>query len=305
MKHSHCRVTAPASTANLGPGFDCLGLALGLYHRLEVWEEAGEGLEIRASGEGAQDVPLDERNLVYRAMRRVFALAGRAPGRLRLDSHSQIPLAAGLGSSAAARVVGLAAGLLLCGRELDRDRLIALAVEEEGHPDNVAPCVLGGLVVAVREEARITCLRLDPPAPLQALVAVPDFALPTQRAREVLPAQVEFSDAAFNQGRAALLVAALSSGRFDLLRPAMQDRLHQPHRAALIPGLEDVLRAALATGALGAALSGAGPAVLALVRRGEKRPGPAMQEIWKRHGIESRLLELEFDRDGLRVEAAP
>ncbi len=295
-------IIAPASTANLGPGFDCLGLALGLYHRLQVREEEGQGLEVRATGEGAGSVPLDERNPVYRAVRRAFALEGRAPGKLCLDSHNEIPLAAGLGSSAAARAAGLAAGLLLCGRELDRERLIALGVEEEGHPDNMAPCVLGGFAVAVREAAQIACLRLDPPAGLQALVAVPDFALPTQKARKVLPARVKFGDAVFNQGRAALLAAALSSGRLELLRIAMQDRLHQPYRAALIPGLEEVLQAALEAGALGASLSGAGPAVLALVRQGETRPGPAMQEAWKRRGIAARLLALDFDRTGLRVE---
>lgn len=296
------RLIAPASTANLGPGFDCLGLALQLYHRLSVWEEEGEGLEIRVEGEGEGQVPLDERNPVYQAMQRVFAPAGHRPGRLRLDSRNEIPLAAGLGSSAAACAVGLAAGMLLCGQELDRDRLIALGVEEEGHPDNVAPCVLGGFAVAVRQERRIACLRLDPPAQMQALVAVPDFALPTQKARKVLPARVKFGDAVFNQGRTALLAAALSSGQLELLRIAMQDRLHQPYRAALVPGLEEVLRAALEAGALGASLSGAGPAVLALVRQGETRPGPAMQEAWKQRGIASRLLVLDFDRAGLRVE---
>lgn len=298
---SPLRLRAPATTANLGPGFDCLGLALGLYLHLEVREEKGAGLELRISGEGAHTLPRDQGNLICQSLLRALGQTGYTPGHLLLSSHSQIPLAAGLGSSAAARVAGLAAGLLLAGQEPDPDRLIALAVEEEGHPDNVAPCILGGFALAVRDQDRLSCLRLPTPAGLQALVVVPDFALPTPRAREVLPAQVDLADAVFNQSRTALLAAALALGRLELLKSAMQDRLHQPYRAPLIPGLEDVLKAALKAGALGASLSGAGPAVLALVRQGETHPGLAMQEAWQRHRISSRLLVLELDQQGLQV----
>jgi homoserine kinase len=296
------RVRAPATSANLGPGFDCLGLALGLYLEVEVSEERGEGLEISASGEGAGQVPLGEDNAIYQAMRQVFAATGYRPGRLRLEARSQIPLASGLGSSSAALLAGLAAGLALCGGEVDRDELIRRGVEEEGHPDNVAPCALGGLAVAVVREGSVEYARLEPPTGLAAVVAVPDFSLPTQRARALLPKKVSRADAVFNLGRVGLLTAALAGGRLELLRACMEDRLHEPYRARLVPGLEEVRQAALEAGALGAALSGAGPSVLALVRGEGKGVGEAMQRTWKRRGTEARALALEVDREGLRVE---
>ena len=299
------RILAPATSANLGPGFDCLGLALGLYLRLEVREAPGSGFELELSGEGAASLPRDQRNILCRSLGQALAHTGHTPGHLYLSAHSAIPLAAGLGSSAAARVAGLAAGLVLSGQTPDPDLLIALAEGEEGHPDNVAPCVLGGFALAVRDQDRLTCLHLAPPTGLQALVLVPDFELPTPRSRRALPAQVPLVDAVFNHSRTALLCAALTLGRLDLLEIAMQDRLHQPYRAALIPGLATVLQAALDAGALGASLSGAGPAVLALVGRGDHAPGPAMQEAWQRHQISSRLLVLDLDDSGLQVETDP
>ena len=293
------RIRAPASSANLGPGFDCLGLGLSLYQRLEVCERPERGLEIRFSGEGAGRVPLDESNRIYQAMERVFKAAGFRPPGLLLESHNEIPLACGLGSSAAATMSGLVAGMLLCGRGLDEGSLLKLGSEEEGHADNVAPCMLGGFTVITGAGEEMEYLRLDPPAELRAVVAVPDFSLPTRRAREVT-----FQDAVANQGRVALLTAALARNRLELLRSAMVDRLHQPYRSGLVPGLEDVCRAALGAGALGAALSGAGPAVLAFVDGEDGGAGAAMEEAWSRKGIKSRSLVLPLDRSGLEVEIA-
>jgi len=295
-------IKVPASTANLGPGFDCLGLALAIHHRLSVVEEEGEGLKIRALGELAGAVPLDAGNLVYQALARIFARTGYAPGRLRLESRSCIPLACGLGSSAGALLAGLAAGLLLCGEKLDRRRLIEMGTRAEGHPDNIVPCVLGGFTVAMAGDGKVDYVRLEPPERLQAVVAVPDFKLSTQRARAVLPERVTFRDAATNLGRVGLLTAAMASGKTELLHAAMEDGLHQPYRAALVPGLEEVRQAALAAGALGAALSGSGPGIVALAEKDSKEVGRAMQAAWEQEGIASRLLVLPVDRDGLQGE---
>jgi homoserine kinase len=298
-------VSVPATAANLGPGFDCLGMALGLYHRVSVREVAGEGVEIRASGEGARNLPLDEENLIYRAIRKTLDLVGYKPRRLILESSNDIPLAAGLGSSAAAYTAGLAAGTLLSGQRLDVDQLIRLGCEQEGHADNVAPCVLGGfttLTGGVPTE-EVQYLRLDPPSGLTAQIAIPDFSLPTAQARSVLPETVAFQDAVFNQSRVGLLTAAMALGRTDMLAWAMQDRLHQPFRARLVPGLADVMSAAVAAGAAGAVLSGAGPTVLALSTESNVSViGMRMAESWKRHGIDARLMTLAVDRRGLLAD---
>ena len=173
------RVRAPATSANLGAGFDCLGLALELYMDLAVEEGEGEGLEIAATGEGSGSVPLDERNAVYQGMMRAYTRAGKTPGRLRLAIDSQIPLASGLGSSSAALVAGLTAGAELCGMELDREEVLRQGVSVEGHPDNVAPCALGGVVIAALDGEEVAWARIEPPRDLAAVVAIPDFPLPT------------------------------------------------------------------------------------------------------------------------------
>ena len=300
-KKKKVQIVAPASTANLGPGFDCLGLGLGLYHTLKVCEADGAGLEIRASGEGAETVSLDSGNMVYQAMMQVFSSVGYEPGRLLLESHNEIPLASGLGSSAAAQVVGLSAGMLLSGQGLDRRRLIQMGVENEGHADNVVPCVLGGLTVVGTAAEQFDYVRLEPPESLEVVAVVPDFTLSTERARSVLPREVGFRDAVHNQSRVGLLVAALAGNRLESLRTAMEDVLHQPYRAGLIPGLEEVRRAALDAGALGAALSGAGPTILALVRAPETSVGQAMKAAWVRRGVKSCSLVLQVDMTGLKA----
>ncbi|MEW6752335.1 MAG: homoserine kinase [Candidatus Latescibacterota bacterium] len=292
------RVRVPASAANLGPGFDCLGMALGLYHRLTVTEEPGTGMEVSVRGEGAGQVPLGGANLVAQALQQALDQSGHRPGRLRLSCSNEIPLACGLGSSAAAVVAGLAAGLLLAGR-LDRHRLIEMAVAAEGHPDNAVPCVLGGITAAVHAAGGVHWVRLAPPSGLRAVVAVPDFHLPTQEARAVLPGEVTFADAVANVGRTGLLVAALAAGRLEVLQTAMEDRLHEPYRAQLVPGLAQVRQAALEAGALGTALSGAGPAVLALVQGEAGGVGPAMEQAWSSRGVRARSLPLEVDTAGL------
>jgi len=296
------RVRAPASTANLGPGFDCAGMALSLYHELTVRESEGYGVEVRTSGEGADSVPQTEANPVYRAMEEVFEVLGYRPGHLVVESHSDIPMARGLGSSAAATLAGFAAGALLAESTVNRDQLLQMGRGSEGHADNVAPCLFGGYTLAVRAATGIRCLRIDVPPDIEAIVAIPDFALPTARARQVLPASVPLRDAVDNLSRVGLLTAAMALQKPELLREAMVDLLHEPYRAELIPGFAEVRAAALDAGALGAALSGAGPSVLSLVRSGCRAPGQAMQEAWRRRGVDARVLELEVDAVGLLAE---
>jgi len=239
---------------------------------------------------------------VYQAMERMFQDRGYVPGHLLVESRSDIPLARGLGSSAAATLAGLAAGAMLADGEVDENQLLQMGLAVEGHADNVAPCLYGGYTLAVRAATGVQCLRMDVPSGIEAIVAVPDFSLPTARARRALPASVPLEDAAGNLSRVSLLTAAMALGRPELLREAMVDLLHEPYRAALVPGFEEVRAAALSAGALGAALSGAGPSVLALVQSGSPDPGEAMREAWRRHGVEARVLVLEVDAGGLLAE---
>ncbi len=296
-------VSVPASTSNLGPGFDCLGLALDLRNELslELLDERGPD-EVLVVGEGAGDLPSDGRNVILRAAR--MALPERGAGRLRARCVNRIPLARGLGSSAAAAVAGLWAGAHLFGTlRLSEDRLEAMAVELEGHPDNVAPCVHGGLTASVTADGRSRAHRLELHHSFSAVVAVPEFRLETKKARAALPKRVPLADAVFNASRALLLVRALETGRGRDLASFMDDRLHQPYRAKLVPGLSEALGAAVRAGASGAALSGSGPSVFAFVENGAAAAvGAAMKRAFSLRGVKAAALELAIDREGVRVE---
>jgi homoserine kinase len=294
-------VRIPATSANLGPGFDALGLALTLYNRLEV-ERLPSGLEFVVRGEGADLLPTDETNLAYRAFRRVFERLAEPAPPVRMAAELQIPLSRGLGSSAAAVVGGLVAGNELAGRRLSADELLDLATAMEGHPDNVAPALFGGFTVACLSEGRVEWLRLEPPPGLRAVVAIPERPVPTAQARAVLPEVVPRADAVLNVGRTALMVAAFATGRLEHLRAAMQDRLHEPYRAALIPGMPEALEAAREAGALGAALSGAGSTLLALATDHFEAIGAAMCAALAAHGLKSRTLTLSVDVAGTVID---
>jgi len=292
-------VQVPATTTNLGPGFDALGLALTLYNCVTVTSSAS--WETSVVGEGARSIPRDHRNLAARAVRRCFAEAGREPPSLRLTLENRIPVARGLGSSAAAIVGGLVAANRLLPEPLSTDRLLAIAAELEGHPDNVTPALLGGLQVACVDQGMIRRLQLPVPSSLRAVVAIPEVEISTEKARSVLPAFVPRRDAVFNVGRAALLVAAMATGATTLLGTAMDDRLHQPYRADLLPGFEAALAAARDAGAAGACLSGAGSALLALVTGDEEAVGGAMCTALGNHGVRARWLLLGVDEAGAQV----
>jgi len=301
-KRQLVRVRVPASTANLGAGFDALGMALGLYNEIEVeLGGAGDGLRLVIEGEGAERLQaLGAQNLAARAVTGTLAHLGVPPAGIAVRMLNRIPLSRGLGSSSAAVVGGVAGAAALAGASLSAEELLDLALPLEGHPDNIAPALLGGLTVATLVEGRVRCVKLPVPEPLQALAVIPAFHLSTVKARKALPAMVPRADAVFNVGRAALLLAALQAGRLDLLREATQDRLHQPYRAPLIPGMADALAEGERAGALACFLSGAGPTLLALVTGGGSTVGERMAARWKeRAGVDALVHELPVDREGV------
>jgi homoserine kinase len=285
-------VLLPTTSANLGPGFDSLGLALDLWDDVVV-TAGGEGVEVTVTGEGAGAVPADARHLVVRAVHRALDALGEPHPGLRLACTNRIPHGRGLGSSAAAVVAGLLAGRALVaeGRHrLPDDQVLALASEMEGHPDNAAACLLGGLTLAWSDGTGVHAVRLEPRPDLRATVLVPGTQLATETARGFLPPSVPHADAAHAAGRAALLVAALT-GAADhegLLLPATEDRLHQGYRAAAMPATAELVRTLRAAGHP-AVVSGAGPTVLVL----DIGPGASLEppEGW-------RLLPLDVARDG-------
>ena len=296
------KVVVPASTSNLGPGFDCLGMALGLYNELvlEIFPEDGPSfMEIK--GEGAGVLPTDETNLIIRSAREI--LGEKFKNRLVFKAINRIPLARGLGSSAAAVAAGLFAANHLLRHPFTAQELFERAVFLEGHPDNAAPAIFGGVVVTLKERAAVRRFNLKPHPDLAAVACIPDFELSTAKARAVLPRVVPLHDAVENVSRAMLLASTIERGRWPDLAAAMGDRLHHPFRARLIPGLEAAIRAAASSGAWGAALSGSGSSLIALARKGlaARAAGKAMREAFLSRGLSSRSVTLPIDRRGVHV----
>jgi homoserine kinase len=294
------RVRVPATSANLGPGFDALGLALGLYNEV-VFEEA-DGITVAVEGEGAGRLDDGAKNVVARGVALAFEVAGRPFRGARLRCVNHIPLSRGLGSSAAAWVGGLVAANAVLGEPLDREALVTAAARAEGHPDNVAAAVLGGLTVSCADAARVTAVSLPVPPEIAWVVLLPGTESSTREARAVLPDSVPRADAVFNVQRVSLLLAALGAGRPDLLDLAMQDRLHQPYRQRLFPWMEAVAAAGRRAGALGCVLSGAGPSMLAAVRGHGDAVARAMERALREAGIEGRALALPVDAAGATWE---
>ena len=256
----HIRV--PATTANLGPGFDCLGLALDWWNTIKV-ESIERGLEIECDCPDGVVIPRDRHNLVVYGMDAVFRLAGQKRPPLRIHTTTHIPIASGLGSSSAAIVGGMLAANAMVGNLYSRDELVTLATRIEGHPDNVAPALLGGLMVAAIDGRQVTVARFPVPRELRCVLFVPSQILLTKKSRRILPKRIPRADAIYNASRVALWIAALRERRWDWLDVATQDRLHQPYRSKLVPGMYPLFEAAKRAGARGAALSGAGPSIIA------------------------------------------
>jgi homoserine kinase len=259
-------VEAPASSANLGPGFDALALALDLHLRVTVTPLDHGGEQLIVEGEGADEIGLDAGNRFLIGLEHGLQEFGLEPPVMRIEMDNEIPLARGLGSSAAACVAGLLAAESLAGARLDRDRMYAMASDIDGHPDNVGAALHGGFVVVERgSDGAPRAARFDPPGSLICVLFIPERPMRTSDMRAALPKTVTHVDAAHNVGRAALVVAALTADRPELLSAMSEDRLHEPFRAEHFPELPQLIAAARSAGAVGAALSGAGSAVLALV----------------------------------------
>lgn len=298
-------VCLPASASNLGPGFDCFGLALQLYLTVRATANPGAAEQCRVRTTGAKEneaLPHNAANLIYRAMAFAARREQIALPPVDLVVHNEIPLASGLGSSAGAIVAGIRLCGLIDGREMSGQTIQNYATEFEEHPDNVAAALYGGFVVScIRLNGAVVSARFDWPSCIRVVVVSPHSQLPTHVARAALPRSVNRADAVHNLQRSALFTAALAQQRYDLLWEAMHDRLHQPHRESLVPGLAEALALPQMPGLLGIALSGAGPSILALVDDHEEEIGKKIAGCFRAHKIRSTVRQLEADNEGCKV----
>ena len=302
------KIRVPATTANLGPGFDCLGLALKLYLNLEI-EETEEGLVIEYQGEGAEkfSAKKKEDTLIWKSINLVLKRAYNDIHKkgLKIRMLNEIPVTRGLGSSASAIMGGIMGAAKLYNIDLTNQEMLELALSLEGHMDNIVPALIGGLTLAYKtgqEEIRWT--RIKTPPDLRIVLAIPEFALNTKEMRKVLPQKVALPEAIFNLSRSALLVNALQNSDWEVLAEAMEDRLHQPYRTPFIPGIEDMFSQIKKTGLAGAALSGSGPSVVSLTKMGsEEAISKIMKDSFLKAGITCRVFVLEADLDGTKLIA--
>jgi homoserine kinase len=305
-------VLTPATSANLGPGYDSLGLALQLYNRFEVEESGVDPLHpiIEVQGELGAGLSTGPDNLFFRSFALLFERVEAPLPAVRIRMNIKIPPGCGLGSSATAVVGGLVAAnewLRAQGKSVPKDELLDLAVEAEAgnHPDNVAPALLGGLVATTNVGGRIHAVKTPFPDALKAVVFTPSFPMDTVAGRKLLPASYPKADVTFNTGRVALLLSALQTGHYELIGDAMQDRLHQPYRQVLFPAMPDIIDAAVAAGAHGASLSGGGSSLIALASSRFHEILQAMQETARSAGITGTGLILRADQNGARVLNTP
>ena len=299
-------ITIPASTSNLGASFDACGLALALYLRVVV-EERSSNFEVALSGEGEDRLPRDESNLIIRVARSLAELRGKKIDGASLSVNSEIPLARGLGSSSSAIIAGISVYEVLTGDQLSEDELLSYALRFEEHGDNLAPSLLGGLVVAcvvdrTGQGRSLTTVKREWPADVKVVLCIPEFEMDTVQMRSVLPREVTLVDAVSNIQRAALLQALISEQRFDLFSEALRDRLHQPHRAAHCPGMTEVLRMNEQTrdypGLLGVSMSGAGSTVIAFATENFEAIGVEMAKRFSALKIKARWMDVAIDNRG-------
>jgi homoserine kinase len=301
-------VRVPASTSNLGPGFDCFGLALKLYLTVSATPAPDASEPCRVTTTGAKEneaLPRNAVNLIYRAMSFAARREGVSLPPVELTAHNEIPLASGLGSSAAAIVAGLKLSSLLTGKPVADQTILNYATEFEGHPDNVAASLYGGFSAScICSDGTVLSARFDWPAQVRVVVVSPHSQLPTHVARAALPRTITRVDAVHNLQRTALFTAAIAQQRYDLFWEAMHDRLHQPHRESLVPGLAEALALPRLPGLLGIALSGAGPSIVSLVDDNEDGIGARIAQCFTAHNIESTIRILDVDNDGALPRSA-
>ena len=296
------KVTVPASTTNLGCGFDCLGLALSLYNSIEIEKIKEKKVIVEVKGEGEGVIPLNDKNIIFPALKMVFEKAGEKVEGIKIKEENNIPLERGLGSSAATRIGAIVAACSLLDLNLSRKEILKMASSLEGHPDNAAASLLGGFVAVADDGKEPYWVRLSVPENLRVCVILPEVKIPTEKAREALPEKVPLKDAIFNLSRVSILIPSLIQGRWENLAFATQDKIHQPYRSKLLPQMRKVFEAALSQGAKGVFLSGAGSGIAAFCLEEEaEKIGEAMKKIFLEEGIKSYFLILSIDNKGCRV----
>jgi homoserine kinase len=302
-------VRVPASTSNLGAGFDCFGLALKLYLTVSAIAvpDAAEPCRVTTTGPKENEaLPRNAVNLIYRAMSFAAQREGVSLPPVELTVHNEIPLASGLGSSAAAIVAGIKLSALVLGTSISDQSILDYATEFEGHPDNVAASIFGGFLAScIRSDGTVLSMKFDWPEEIRVVVVSPHSQLPTHVARAALPRTITRLDAIHNLQRTAVFTAALAQQRYDLFWEAMRDRLHQPHRESLVPGLAEALALPRMPGLLGIALSGAGPSIVALVDDNDDGIGARIATCFKAHNVESTTRTLAVDNQGLLMSRTP
>ncbi|WP_036477754.1 homoserine kinase [Myxosarcina sp. GI1] len=297
-------VIVPATTANLGVGFDCLGAALSLYNEFEFTavNESAKKLEIKVIGDEAARVSTDESNLLYRSFVRLYQHIDKTPPNIEITIKLGVPLARGLGSSATAIVGGLVGANQLAGHPLNKTEIRDLAIAIEGHPDNVVPALLGNCQLAVADGDRWQICSIPWQPDIVPIVAIPNFELSTATARAVLPTAISCKDAIFNISRMGLLIRALATNNPEWLKAALADKLHQPYRQKLITGYEEVRTAAIKAGAYGVIISGAGPTLLALSNSTQVEAVIAvMNAAWSKLGVKAMVRSLDLDSKGAKI----
>lgn len=297
-------VKVPATTANLGPGFDALGLALNLWNEAEFTCTNDNKFVVTIEGEGKGILPVNADNPIVAAALKIYDLVGLPCHGLHIHCLNRIPIASGMGSSSSALLTGMLGANALLGYPFSEEKILKFAIETEGHPDNVAPAMLGGLVASIIYEDRVISIKLPAKAnhgSIHATVVLPDFDFPTERARAILPQKVKRADAIYNISRAVLVTEALRTGDLELLGYAMKDKLHQPYRLPLIPGAIAALDAGKKAGAAAVALSGAGPGLIAFSSTKKSEIGEAMKQAFEAAGLSTRIFELETCDEGAKV----
>ena len=303
-------VKVPASTANIGPGFDSLGLALPIYNIITVEETImpGTGIEINIIDEtNEQDIisiPTDENNIVYKAIELLYNSIGQTPSELKITIKTNIPIARGLGSSAAIIVGGLMAANELLGRPADEAALLSIATEIENHPDNITPALVGGFVVSsLEEDGSVVYSKMNWPKDWNITVCIPDYELSTSIARSVLPKEVPMKDAIFNLKHTAMLVQAVNTHDEKLMKIALNDRLHQPYREKLVPGLKEIKEALKhEENVMGVVISGAGPSILVISYGNNlNKIRKTVSNVWNDLNVKSKVLTLQVEENGAEV----
>lgn len=306
-------VKVPATTANIGPGFDCLGMALPIYNTITIEETVlpGTGVEINVLADNdsidqlsLDHVPSDENSIVYKAVELLYNSIGQSPSELKINIHSNIPVARGLGSSSSVIVGALIAANELLGRPADEVALLSIACEIEGHPDNITPAIVGGLVISSQEEdGSVVYRKLEWPDDWAVTVCVPDFELSTDIARSVLPKEVPMKDAIFNAKRLAMFVQAVHTKDSELMKLALQDRLHQPYRMKLVPGLDKIIdNLRHFDNVLGCVLSGAGSSILVISERNDlDKIRAIVRDTWADQNIKCDIKTLSVENNGAQI----